>query len=333
MKTNLFKNTYAAIAALFIAMLALPTAVHAQGKARIILEAHNVWGDGSGYQMLLDADHNLYGDKFSAEGPLWNDNNPPADLYNGFEYKIPGNADPSTTPQHMIVDGEGYVDIPAGIYDFCIAAPQANAKIWIAGNYDGPTRADDYKFEAGKTYRFTMHMTEGGSNDAAKLTITNSGEVQTYGLKIAGTEVTSDNCNDLSVISGVSGTVKYDPSTNTLTLDNATINTTANNIHGIYVTSPLTIKVKGTVNIKAADANSLFIFATSAVSTITGTGTLNLEGWNGLEGQRVVIENITLNAKGEYGGIIASSSYANSTFEIRNANITAEGNRKVPLSI
>ncbi|GAB6975412.1 DUF2436 domain-containing protein [Prevotella falsenii] len=172
MNTNLLKNVYATIAALFVAMFALPTTAHAQGKARIILEAHNVWGDGSGYQMLLDADHNLYGDKFSAEGPLWNDANPPADLYNGFEYKIPANADPSTTPQYMIVDGEDYVDIPAGVYDFCIAAPQAETKIWIAGFYDGPTRADDYKFEAGKTYRFTMHMTENESNDAAKLTIT-----------------------------------------------------------------------------------------------------------------------------------------------------------------
>ena len=49
--------------ALFIAMLALTTSAHAQGTARIILEAHNVWGDGSGYQLLLDADHNLYGEK------------------------------------------------------------------------------------------------------------------------------------------------------------------------------------------------------------------------------------------------------------------------------
>ena len=97
-----------------------------------------MWGDGSGYQLLLDADHNLYGDKIPVEGPIWDDNNPPANLYSGFEYTIPANADPSTTTKHMVVDGEESIDIPAGIYDFCIVAPQAGTKIWIAGDADGP---------------------------------------------------------------------------------------------------------------------------------------------------------------------------------------------------
>ena len=75
MKPNLLKNVYATIATLFVAMFALPTTVQAQapGMARIILEAHNVWKDGSGYQMLLDANHNLYGDKIPTSGPIWGD--------------------------------------------------------------------------------------------------------------------------------------------------------------------------------------------------------------------------------------------------------------------
>ena len=44
-----------------------------------------------------------------------------------------------------------------------------------------------------------------------------------YGLKVAGVDVTSDNCADLSVIDGVKGTVSYDPATKTLTLQDATI--------------------------------------------------------------------------------------------------------------
>ena len=36
-----------------------------------------------------------------------------------------------------------------------------------------------------------------------------------YDLEIAGTKVTSDNCNDLSVIDGITGTAVYDPATNT----------------------------------------------------------------------------------------------------------------------
>ena len=164
---------------MFITMLSMPAMAQSEGKARIILEAHNVWSDGSGYQMLLDADHNLYGDKIPAEGPIWDDKNPPANLYDGFEYKIPAQADPSTTPKYMVMDGEDYVDIPAGIYDFCIVAPQTDTKIWIAGDADGPTRGNDYNFEAGKTYRFTMHIVTEVNNDGAKLVITEGGKVTT----------------------------------------------------------------------------------------------------------------------------------------------------------
>lgn len=46
---------------------------------------------------------------------------------------------------------------------------------------------------------------------------------EAYGIKIAGVEVTSENCADLSVIEGVSGKVSFDAATNTLTLDNANI--------------------------------------------------------------------------------------------------------------
>ena len=48
-------------------------------------------------------------------------------------------------------------------------------------------------------------------------------ETSSYGIDIIGVPVTPENCNDLSVIDGVSGTVKYDPTTKTLTLENASI--------------------------------------------------------------------------------------------------------------
>ena len=44
-----------------------------------------------------------------------------------------------------------------------------------------------------------------------------------YAISVAGVAVTKDNCNDLSVIDGVSGIVKYDGITRTLTFENATI--------------------------------------------------------------------------------------------------------------
>ena len=52
-----------------------------------------------------------------------------------------------------------------------------------------------------------------------------------YNIKIAGTAVTPENCNDLSVIKGVTGKAKYDNDSKTLTLDGATIHATTT--HGI----------------------------------------------------------------------------------------------------
>ena len=323
MYNTLLKNIYVAIAALFITMLALPTTAQAQGKARIILEAHNVWGDGSGYQMLLDADHNLYGDKIPEKGALWDNANPPADLYNSFEYKIPGNADPSTTPQYMVVDGEGYVDIPAGVYDFCIAAPEADKKIWIASDKDGPTRADDYRFEAGKTYRFTMYAPDGGG-DAAKLTITQTGEVQNYDLQICGTQVTSDNCGNLSVIPGVSGTVRYDPSQKILTLKNATIN--AGQEQAITSrTDGLTIKLIGKNYLNSSEST----MGITEALTITGEGaTLNVVSETTCavysNTADITIDNCNVNLKGAYGFLAREDDHPESLI-IKRANVTSDG--------
>ena len=47
-----------------------------------------------------------------------------------------------------------------------------------------------------------------------------------YNLKVNGTTVTSTNASNLSVINGVSGTVRYDANTSTLYLKDATITST-----------------------------------------------------------------------------------------------------------
>jgi len=67
-----------------------------------------------------------------------------------------------------------------------------------------------------------------------------------YDMAIIGTRVTSQNCNDLSSIQGVSGTVKFDPATNTLTLENATIKTIVPECVGLEsLIKDLTINVVG----------------------------------------------------------------------------------------
>ena len=72
---------------------------------------------------------------------------------------------------------------------------------------------------------------------------------ETYGIKIAGEDITGYNRYDLTEISGVSGTVYFDPNTRTLTLDNATIE--ANDYNAILneTCDYLTIELIGTNNI------------------------------------------------------------------------------------
>ena len=147
----------------------------------------------------------------------------------------------------------------------------------------------------------------------------------TYDLWIAGVLVTSANCSDLSVIPNVSGTVKYDPSTKTLTLQNATIqiNTPTNAIFSEI--DGLTIKVIGTNNLTTG-ANATLSFENPL--TITGGGVLNAN--SGIDygaifayGTNLTIDGCTVNAKGGYG--IKGFNGSIETLTIKNSTVTAEG--------
>ena len=163
--------------------------VEGAAPATIILTTDDVWGDGSGYQMLIDADATAYAEVYEA-GLFGSDCNVPATLYDPFEYTIPTNADPSCTTANFICNSSASIQVPAGIYDILIANPTPGDRIWIAsdgGNIGG--KIDDYEFEAGKTYEF--HVYNGGTNDATDVTITDAKNIR------------APKAGDWTVVSGV----------------------------------------------------------------------------------------------------------------------------------
>ena len=144
-----------------------------------------------------------------------------------------------------------------------------------------------------------------------------------YSILVAGVEITKDNCNDLSVIPGVSGTASYDPAAKMLNLENATINydkkggaITNNNLNGF------TINVTGENNISS---NSSAVASLKNL-IIDGTGTLNVNSEKGcgiyLDESYLKIRNCTVNAKGNYG---IAGAFGSETFTVTDANVTAEG--------
>ena len=129
-----------------------------------------IWGDGTGYQMLLDADHNTYGTIIPESGPLTEEGGDvPASTYAEFEYKIPENADGALSTTNMVLSGTSSITIPAGTYDWCITNPsplEEEEFMWIAG--DG--RSNDYVFESGFSYTFTVSLD--GESDKVEINIT-----------------------------------------------------------------------------------------------------------------------------------------------------------------
>lgn len=140
-------------------------------KASVTLTAGDVWEDGSGYQMLLDADATAYGTIIPATGgALASSGDVSAAIYAEFEYKIPTNADGSLTTSNIVINNSITIEIPAGTYDWVVTNPTPGDRMWIAsanGNVGG--RYDDYVFEAGKSYEFTVSLS--GGNDRVDVSI------------------------------------------------------------------------------------------------------------------------------------------------------------------
>ncbi len=266
---------------LFVALIALTFCAKAQ--VTIILEAHDVWEDGSGYQLLLDADHNTYGTVIPATGPLTTSGDAPASVYAEFEYKVPVNADGSLTTSNIVMDGTATITIPAGIYDFCITNPTPGDRVWIAGESIDPTRGDDYEFLDGRTYHFLM--ARNGNNDACTMTV-----IFTPTEPTISATPTSVNFGNVSLGTTANSTVSL---TNYLLTTDVTATTTA----------PFAVSADGTnfgtTATIAATGGTLYVqYAPTAVGTDNGTVTLTSTGATNvtvnLTGNAIDCSNITI---------------------------------------
>ena len=148
--------------------------------------------------------------------------------------------------------------------------------------------------------------------------------VPSYGVQIAGVDVTSLNCKDLSVIDGVDGKMSYDPETNTLTMEDVTINVSY--INGIVNRSVEGMKIKLVGN-NTITTNEACITILQP-STISGSGTLRLKSSDncGLYlPSSLTVEGVTIYAEGEWG--IAGQEFQTSgnVLTICNAYVEATG--------
>ena len=129
----------------------------AKAQVTVILEAHDVWEDGSGYQLLLDANATAYGTIFNEVDGFGVDGDVPDATYAEFEYKIPANADGVLTTTNIVFDGQLTITIPAGTYDFCVTNPSPDYEtMYIASGEYG--MKDDFVFQDGYVYHFKVEM-------------------------------------------------------------------------------------------------------------------------------------------------------------------------------
>ena len=149
---------------------------------------------------------------------------------------------------------------------------------------------------------------------------------ETYGIKIAGEDITGYNRYDLTEISGVSGTVYFDPNTRTLTLDNATIE--ANDCNAILneTCDYLTIELIGTNNINVTGAVGIYLKEETTIWSNSG-GKLSVK--SNLcavlfRGCPLEISNCWLEAEGAWG-ISANNNVAEEVLTIRNSHVEAKG--------
>ena len=103
-----------------------------------------------------------------------------------------------------------------------------------------------------------------------------------YGFTVAGTAVTSDNCNNIVSNYITGGTVYYVPSSNTLYMNNVTITMTGdyNRVINNLECSGLKVQFSGTCNLYARDAAVVRVRKNTTLSAPSASTVVNITGVN-----------------------------------------------------
>ncbi len=154
-------------------------------------------------------------------------------------------------------------------------------------------------------------------------------QAENYNLLIGGKKVTSENCGDLTAIEGVKGKAKYDPASNTLTLDNATITTTAEKAAGVGLWNSikdLKVVLIGENTITSEKSGGMVNYEKL---TFTGAGKLTITGamsgnedycYGILNPSTVTVDGCTLEISGGVNGITSGR------WKFNKCNVRVKGN-------
>lgn len=153
-----------------------------------------------------------------------------------------------------------------------------------------------------------------------------------FGFNVATQEVTPENYTDITA-SLESGTVTYDPSTNTLTLDNAVIDSFGRAPVRNITNHGLTVVLKGYNELRTAQRGAILC---EAATTIEGPGKLTAKGREGIgiyvNRTDLTIRHCEVVADGDRWGIKGVVyDGGNSTLTIDNAIVRARGNEEASI--
>ncbi len=177
--------------------------------------------------------------------------------------------------------------------------------------------------ESNTTYVLRLRVTDSNGNRTfyQDLKFTTAAPTK-YGIYVGGTEITSDNQSSLN-----NGQVSFDPSTYTLTLNNASIANDGNGIYTDKITNKvLRINLIGSNSINSLKSNGMNLQVnTKVISSSNGKLIISAPSGSGVSHlAEFSIADCTVESSGKYGFL--SISYSNGLgVKVNNSSVKAHG--------